>query len=327
MEPWQEYSERIWKLDMPVVYREFRDDEGMQVVEARMEANDTSLRRWVMDPAKGFQPVRVEMVSPDDGSVKRRVDLTYRNLPDGSCFLDTAVYFEGGNPYAEVRIGKVRSHDPSLPKKFTVEDIDIDNGVEISVFGVSRPESASAGFPLHYCQGELVDAQELGRRISSGKVALGKNFRMFQEKAQLGLDWRAPMPTQGAKENPLGAGLTLLDVKSLLNGSASTPASRAALQPASRPLTPWERYTLEFIARYRLNDQQIQKALAILRECEERRCTLEARMKGRAPQQVEQVNQQIATIFEKTLKPKLEKLPTRQQRAEIEPQQTQETEP
>jgi hypothetical protein len=101
----------------------------------------------------------------------------------------------------------------------------------------------------------------------------------------------------------------------------------------------WEAYVREFIKKYRLNDEQTQRALAILKDCQEkgqryiksRSAELEkldrlvAEMKDskdkRNVDRIAKINTQRAKlleplneIFERQLKPRLEKLPTSAQR-------------
>lgn len=134
---------------------------------------------------------------------------------------------------------------------------------------------------------------EVGERIRSGAVKLGRNKATAQAKAEAGIDWRDPWPP----------GMDPAD-------EHAAPAS----QPTSRPLTDWEQYTLDFIQRYRLDDEQSQKALAVLKECQQRRHAIEALYKQRQDRK----NEHIEWIFREVLKPRLKKLPTRRQRAEAE---------
>ncbi|MFQ5805722.1 MAG: hypothetical protein ACE5I3_04645 [Phycisphaerae bacterium] len=105
----------------------------------------------------------------------------------------------------------------------------------------------------------------------------------------------------------------------------------------------WEKYVREFIAKYKLNDEQSQKANAVLEECKSQRDRYLRARQG----QIEQIDGQIAElkkskdknkakrlaqltdkrqavmepvekIFEQQLKPRLERLPTRAQRRAAE---------
>jgi len=103
----------------------------------------------------------------------------------------------------------------------------------------------------------------------------------------------------------------------------------------------WEAYVREFIQRYQLDEAQSQKAYAILRECQDqargymsrRRADfdrLDERLKSinnepdktKALQEIQQQRlkllEPVGRIFEKQLKPRLERLPTRAQRQAAE---------
>lgn len=103
----------------------------------------------------------------------------------------------------------------------------------------------------------------------------------------------------------------------------------------------WEAYVREFIQRYQLDEAQSQKAMSILKDCQEqarshmakRKHELEA-LENRAKalankpdsaKESAEVNQQrqkllepIGAIFERQLKPRLERIPTRAQRQAAE---------
>ena len=125
--------------------------------------------------------------------------------------------------------------------------------------------------------------------------------------------------------------------------------ARSATQPSGQIVevetfeSRWQRYTREFIARYSLKDSQEQKAWSILKKCQEQGNSyvarhraeldkLEARVgelsKSTAAaadrEQLAAVRQRLGEklapiddIFENQLKPRLDKLPTRKQRAAV----------
>jgi hypothetical protein len=110
----------------------------------------------------------------------------------------------------------------------------------------------------------------------------------------------------------------------------------------------WEQYTRQFIEKYQLNDEQTQKALDILKNCqsqgerylrskESQLSALEARSQaaaqnpgkdGKSPgrgdeqnkiqQERQKLFEPLTSIFEKQLKPRLDRLPTRAQRKAAE---------
>jgi hypothetical protein len=105
----------------------------------------------------------------------------------------------------------------------------------------------------------------------------------------------------------------------------------------------WEKYVREFIEKYKLNDEQSQKAYAVLEDCEAQANRYVQGRKGQIEQYDKQIEElksskdkekskkiaeltekrnqlmsPIDRVFEKQLKPRLEKLPTRAQRRAAE---------
>lgn len=127
-----------------------------------------------------------------------------------------------------------------------------------------------------------------------------------------------------------------------VNNPAVQP--RAAKTPAAfggkNYETEWEAYTRDFIAKYQLNEEQTQKAMTILKSCQdnaakvaagnksemeqlekreaELRSSKDAAAKGKELGEItkrkEALTKPIGDIFETQLKPRLDRLPTRAQR-------------
>jgi hypothetical protein len=128
-------------------------------------------------------------------------------------------------------------------------------------------------------------------------------------------------------------------------GTSPRDAKRGAAggRKATQPESAWEKYVREFIAKYQLNNEQTQKANAVLEDCQ---AQAERYTIGRKTR-LEQLDQQIAEqrkskdkdkskrlaelnkqrgkltepldrIFEQQLQPRLERLPTRAQRRAAE---------
>lgn len=131
----------------------------------------------------------------------------------------------------------------------------------------------------------------------------------------------------------------------------ATPTVRHPVRPAGRPEPKgaeykptedfegeWEKYVREFIERYQLNDSQAQRAKLVLKSCQDqannymqkRRTQIEqldeqieemgkskerARDAQKLRERKEKLLAPIGQIFEKRLKPRLERLPTSAQRA------------
>jgi hypothetical protein len=128
-------------------------------------------------------------------------------------------------------------------------------------------------------------------------------------------------------------------------GTSPRDAQRAQSGDRSRatPESAWEKYVREFITKYQLNDEQTQKANAVLEDCQAQA----ERYKIGRKEQIERLDKQIEElkeskdknkakqlaeltekrksmlepidqIFERQLKPRLERLPTRAQRRAAE---------
>lgn len=116
--------------------------------------------------------------------------------------------------------------------------------------------------------------------------------------------------------------------------NAASAGSRH-LPPASQlapPPTDWEIYTSNFIARYRLDERQSEKAWALLRNCENARKEVIERFErrlnslkadaenasARREELVKESGHEQDRIFESRLKAGLEKLPSSAQRKAVE---------
>ncbi|TWT45234.1 hypothetical protein RAS1_16560 [Phycisphaerae bacterium RAS1] len=100
----------------------------------------------------------------------------------------------------------------------------------------------------------------------------------------------------------------------------------------------WAAYVRQFSEKYSLNDEQSQKAQAILKDCQEQASrymqahkteiqdlnkqatdgTADPKQRAGITQQKGKLLEPVTQIFEKSLKPRLEKLPTRSQRREAD---------
>lgn len=184
------------------------------------------------------------------------------------------------------------------------------------------------------------DAEEILKAKQAEDEARG---RAAQAAAGVGGKGTAGQPA--ARSNP-GA----------RRGGAKTPATqnptrrpqRANNRPAvagkgdmSSFESEWEQYTKQFIERYKLDDEQKTKAMQILKDCQDqgnryvtsRKARIEAideELKklgndANAAEQRKKLTEQrgklldpLTQIFERQLKPRLEKLPTRAQRRDAE---------
>lgn len=105
---------------------------------------------------------------------------------------------------------------------------------------------------------------------------------------------------------------------------------------ARRPQQLWEQYVRDFITRYSLNEEQQQKAWLVLLDCRKQADSVLQKIQGpldaanvernaahrkgdqlaveRAESRVTSLLQPVSEIFEKQLRPRLDRLPTASQR-------------
>lgn len=114
-------------------------------------------------------------------------------------------------------------------------------------------------------------------------------------------------------------------------GEAAPPVARIdarAADATSREQieSEWERYTREFIARYKLDQKQTTIAERLLRRCQSRgndyvtrrRAAFQEAGRSGDAERLDALRAPIGEIFEKQLKPGLDRIPTRAQRAAAE---------
>ena len=170
-----------------------------------------------------------------------------------------------------------------------------------------------------------------------------RNVRRITPEGGPGAEPRGP-DDPGGKELPQGEATRDSRHARTTNPENTPPPSRTARRGGDKPAEgEWERYVKDFIAKYQLNDEQTQQANAVLEDCKKqadqytrsRQSMIdeidkrtgelkESKEKEGASERGAEMSKlaqrrtellaPIAQIFERQLKPKLEKLPTRAQR-------------
>ncbi len=318
------FEEALWQEPVrgptPREYRETVEGE-LHVVSIRC---DVGLARWWIDPQKGWNPVRVALYDGDRIiSQSRSVLREY----DGIWFPESVQYFvngykEGLEPEIVVHVYHAEFNRPEHPQEFAPEDIGIVPGqTTVTRYPAQFGVDGERGF---YDGEEFLTLDEY----------FGKHAR---RKADSWGDAARP-GVAGAEAPASAAGAT---VRSRSTGTLETAGQIDVLVD---PDTAWEACTRAFIERYQLFDAQQQKAWAICRECQqrakailsahkgslERLRTKATELEGNPDPQARQRREQalgelrllcrpVDKIFETQLKPRLEKLPTRAQRAAVGP--------
>lgn len=315
--PWAEFlHQRGGGTNAGAEYCSTTQEDGTITIRMRPAAQPSHVTTWTLGPSVGYQPVRCEL--REDGQLIRACTVTYSEVGPGEFFVKTAEYRTSqGIVYARFEVSKASINAGELPVSLTPADIGIDNGVNIYY---------AEGHPKHgeieiWCEGVPLSIDEYVARQSTVGVRPGKAITRL-----------APFMVDRYEET----------VKR--NAEVATAASQPLGIPASQPAWvpgEWERYTREFISRYELDEDQSQKAMAILKQCQDRAWEIVERTKTKLTQidqrlaalgsnsgeadkraDLEQARRRlldpIDEIFEKQLKPKLAALPTRAQRAAVE---------
>ena len=303
----------------PVPWRYEESREG-QLHVVRVQRADSTVTYW-LDPERAWSPVRVRSdYHKYDRWMEGRCSL---KRMDGVWFPETVQFFrseyeEGRKPVQIVRVFGATFNRPEHPQRLTLADIGVDVGTYVRVLEHGSPPRMG-----RWDGEQVLDMNEAARRgmkegpIFKRQVARVKRRRLEELSAELAI----------ASQDEFGP-------KALLKTVAEQPLQCESL---------WEVYTRKFIGKYKLNEDQTQKALSILRDCQQRgRAHLDAhsaeftelekrlkklggqvgasREKERAELRTkrEKLIKPLERIFEQQLSPRLNKLPTRAQRKAAE---------
>jgi len=287
----------------------------------RLEYSDRAARikQWI-DPARGWNVVRAQYIGAE-GQVVAESRCALADC-EGIWFPESVVLFRpithGDQPYAIIRIHDVRLNDPSLPHKFTPEDIGIEVGTNVHL----RDDKGRS--EIHAWDGQrLVPFGEMAGRVNRGELQLGPNYQVQMRRLQEEAAIRA------------ASGRILAE---RYGPAPRTDDPRPDIRP--RP-GEWEVYVTRFIRFYELDSEQSQKAWSIYRECKDRAETALAarreelrkfeREKDSLPDTADraeayrrlgelkaEIEGPVVKIFEHDLKPRLRSLLTRRQLAKEE---------
>lgn len=315
--PEDDYSERR--------YREAISG-GLHIVEMRLPDREIEIR-WEIDPKIDWNPVRSQLRYR--GRVINESVVEYEEF-DGVWFPRSAKYFDAtGDLIAEILVESAQINTDDLPQILTPDHVGFKTGLSVSFVR----EDGSAEGMTYVAGGGLLPDREYSRLVGEGKI---------EDDPELVEMANALLERLRSQE---------LEKKQANSGSASQPSvpdsesggQRSVSETPSPTIVPnrvddeWERYTHEFIARYKLNDDQSAAAMRVLHDCQEQRTSylnrqqerialLQERATGpkkvgdaeRITRELDQLREPIQRIFEQQLKPRLDRLPTRAQRQAAE---------
>lgn len=270
----------------------------------RVEASNTKGNSvvWYLDPNLNWNPTKCELWN--QGKLVRQSQSEYEQI-NGVYVLKACAFLNADGSIRQlVTVESATVNDPDLPTDLTPEYIGVEPGMTVRTYTDTR-QHFYAGDGKTYRTGKVLAME---RR---GEIEFGPKVKA--RRAGQPIDWFIPDPKRLKKELEI--------FRKQLRG----------------PLDDWQRYTLEFIAKFGLDEAQTQRALHILRSCQLQRDHYlrvkqpqMARWKQQLPgaddsrrqalqSRLDKVDETVRRIFERQLKPRLDNLPTRGQRAAAEP--------
>lgn len=306
-------SRGAWESETdPVVSYEERREGDLVIVTGHHRSG--SVTEWTLAPQMGWNALTIVSESPDgtQTSVENELEKFGRFwLPK------RATYRRNGQVEAVVCIERTRLNQPDDPRSFTPNDIGMECGIHVAV------QTDPLGTFVKFWNGEEIsEADRYRREVRLGLRTPGKVIRQISEKGY----FDSPYLVSGQRR------------------AGELAAAKFVMQRGVRAYqTLWRAYVESFIKRYRLDEDQRQKAHAILAECERVAEPIAEKLESRWSEIHKQLDQAVRerdaeratelrkqwqelqkpleAIFEKRLKPGLEKLPTRAQRRAAEAKQ------
>jgi hypothetical protein len=293
-----------------------RQEEGLHVVTARALESEVT---WWIDPQRHWSVVRTAYTHSGERVLEHRFTLGQFN---GHWFPARIEVLSGGESeprrvwevlYAEFNL-------PTHPRQLGPADIGIEPGRPVGVY--EKPDAP--GQRAYWDGAQLISPEEFVQRRQAGELLSGPALVRQRARDMARIERLVQLAERG-----------LIDPSTLPPHLAARFARERA-QVARSFETVWEQYTREFIQRHGLDHDQSQKAWAICRDCQElareyvarHRETIEKLEKRLAEKAAGPVSQPVADsavrelaellrpieqIFEERLKPRLERLLTREQ--------------
>jgi hypothetical protein len=277
-------------------------------VSVTAQISDRAAITWELDPARDWSPVRVSRTS--NGVVTHEAITELGHF--GKVWLPVSVqYVVNGEPLCRVFVRHASPSRGDGPASFSPTDIRIEPGVNISLHTAEETPRR-----LTWTGSDLVPLDQYLRDVKEGKRPKPTIFDRYMRAGRYAGPYL--MPAEAAELD--------LEYKRTLQD-----------QSIRRHEQLWERYVREFITRFGLDQDQAAIAWRIHVTClrqardyvernnkrlvdalskldQARDSRQEQRLKA-ATAAWDELQQPIQRIFEEQLKPRLEKLPTRAQRA------------
>lgn len=271
---------------------------------------------WYINPAKGWNAERVE----GEAHGKSWEAICLLEKFGDSWLPEQTHYFEDGQLKEIVAIRSAELNRPNDPARFTLSDLGVETGLAVHYQNAPRNEPGQ----WTWDGDKIVDHREYMKDVQGGVREPGPLMKAASERGY----FDSPYYTEEQRQR------------------SRADYRRAIVKSKLRQHNDlWTRYVRAFIQRYQLNDEQTEAAWKIHRDCSKHAQEIVDRHKARfeelynrlgeakdkdsdAPEkvrEVEELEKQLAklrepidAIFERQLKPRLEKIPTRAQREAAE---------
>lgn len=294
--------------------RSFETVSEPPLMRVTMHPHKGPARTWWIDPERGWNPVRVRD-GDAEGWSEARITL---QLADGIWFPAQVEVFRSGildgtRAAESMRLSQTEFNRPEHPLILTPADI----GIEVGMFVDEELPGGKLRFG-HWDGSGIISSDEYLEKVDQGILKPGPTVERLMAAAKA----RAEADPEAAFRGRLRA---------------------TALSPRSEPAS-WERYVLRFIQDHRLDSEQQATAWRILQDCQEQAnmflhrraddfaeverdlALLQERPETATPADLDRVGgrflrllEPVREIFGQQLKPRLDKLPTRAQRATTQP--------
>lgn len=303
-------SNAAWESRQDPVFSYEERREGNLVIVTGVHGSGSTMQ-WTLAPEQGWNAVEIVSESPKGTltSVENKL------AKYGDVWLPSeTTYRRNGDLEAVVRLENVSVNQPDDPAGFTPNDIGLEAGINLAI------QTDKPGTRVKIWNGEEIsEADRYHREVDLGIRTPGKVLREIAEKGYFDSPYLSP------EERRIRA----------LNA-----AKRQIQEGTQTYRSLWRRYVDAFIKRYDLNEEQKQKAYAILKQCEdgakphaekleakwseyqiklqeagrEKNADLALKLRN----EWTKLNEPIDAIFTNRLVPALEKIPTRAQRKAVE---------
>lgn len=274
---------------------------------------------WYISPAKGWNAERITWELPAPHGITSEMICRLEQYGE-TWFPREVYYFSLGKLTQTIRVQAASFDRPDAPAEFTPEHMGVEPGSAISI----QDGKSRMGPEIPTWNGErIVMRREWDEDVAAGKRDWGPiHKKMFEER-----EFTSPYDTDEDRAKRRAAWQ-----KFLVDFSTR------------RHEDYWVRYVREFIDRFDLNAEQQQRAWSIHGHCREQADSLMRRRKeplitaateqAKAQQagdrvrekqleaEIDRLREPIDRIFEESLKPRLEALPTPAQRRAASSQPT-----